>query len=146
MLTEKRAKPVVTRGSVRSKFFKLIWRKPPEVNGMETVSKKAKLLRKPLPWTVVEERRAEELYKTMTAREVAGLLGRTKQSVENRLFFSKTAVTKKGWQRWTVDEDDYLMTVGDKTASRHLNRSACACKSRRLVLKQLAKTAEGDSK
>ena len=51
---------------------------------METVGKKAKLeqelahvlepkpkLRKPLPWTVVEERRAEELYKTMTAREVA---------------------------------------------------------------------------
>ena len=82
----------------------------------------------------------------MTAREVAKLLGRTKQSVEYRFFSSETAVTKKAWQRWTVDEDDYLMTVGDKTAARHLNRSACACKSRRLVLKQLAKTAEGDSK
>ena len=102
--------------------------------------------RQPKPWTVVEERRAEELYKTMTAREVAGLLGRTKQSVEGKFFSSETAVTKKAWQRWTVDEDDYLMTVGDKTASRHLNRSACACKSRRLVLKQLAKTAEGDIK
>ena len=43
---------------------------------MGTVSTKAKLkLRKPLPWTVVEERRAEELYKTMSAREVAGLGG-----------------------------------------------------------------------
>ena len=42
--------------------------------GMETVSgKKAKRL--PKPWTVVEERRAEELYKTMSAREVAGLGG-----------------------------------------------------------------------
>ena len=112
---------------------------------MENVSGKKAKLRK-LPWTVVEERRAEELYKTMTAREVAGLLGRTKQSVEGKFFSSKTAVTKKAWQRWTVDEDDYLMTVGDKTAAKYLNRSACACKSRRLVLKQLAKTAEGDSK
>lgn len=112
---------------------------------MEKSSKKAKL-RQPKPWTVVEERRAEELYKTMTAWEVAKLLGRTKQSVESRLFPSKTAVTKKAWRRWTVDEDDYLMTVGDKIAARHLNRGIGACKSRRLVLKQLAKTAEGDSK
>ena len=111
---------------------------------MGTVSTKAK--RKPKPWTVVEERRAEELYKTMSAREVAKLLGRTKQSVENRLFFSRTAVTKKAWQRWTESDDYYLMTVGDKVAAKHLNRSVCACKSRRLVLKQLAKTAEGDIK
>ena len=102
--------------------------------------------RKLLPWTVVEERRAEELYKTMSAREVAGLLGRTKQSVEGKFFSSETAVTKKAWQRWTAADDAYLLSTGDKTAARHLNRSACACKSRRLVLKQLAKTAEGDSK
>ena len=116
-------------------------------NGAKAVSAEALPAKRKLkPWTVVEERRAEELYQTMTAREVAKLLGRTKQSVEGRFFSSKTAVTKKGWQRWTVDEDDYLMTVGNKIAAKHLNRSACACKSRRLVLKQLAKTAEGDIK
>ena len=112
---------------------------------MEKSSKKAKL-RQPKPWTVVEERRAEELYKTMSASEVAGLLGRTKKSVESRLQESKTTVGKKAWQRWTAADDAYLLSTGDKTAARHLNRSACACKSRRLVLKQLAKTAEGDSK
>ena len=116
-------------------------------NGAKAVSAEAlPAKRKPKPWTILEERRAEELYQTMTAREVAGLLGRTKQSVEGKFFSSKTAVTKKAWQRWTVDEDDYLMAVGDKIAAKHLNRSACACKSRRLVLKQLAKTAEGDIK
>ena len=44
---------------------------------MKTVSKKAEVAAKrlPKPWTVVEERRAEELYQTMTAGEVAGLGG-----------------------------------------------------------------------
>ena len=112
---------------------------------MEKSSKKAKL-RQPKPWTVLEERRAEELYKTMTAREVAGLLGRTERSVQSRFAAAKIAVGKKAWQRWTAADDAYLLSTGDKVAARHLNRSACACKSRRLVLKQLAKTAEGDSK
>ena len=102
--------------------------------------------RKPKPWTRVEERRAEELYKTMSAREVAKLLGRTKLSVESKVFASKTAVTKRPWRHWTATDDAYLMSASDKTAARHLNRSVAACKSHRLVLKQLAKTAEGDSK
>lgn len=105
------------------------------------VSKRANL-----PWTVVEERRAEELYKTMTAREVAGLLGRTERSVQSRLATAKIAVGKKAWRRWTAADDAYLLSTGDKVASRHLNRGISACKSRRLVLKQLAKTAEGDIK
>ena len=112
---------------------------------METVSKKAKL-RLPKPWTVVEERRAEELYQTMTAGEVAGLLGRTKRSVQSRFAAAKIAVGKKAWRRWTAADDAYLLSTGDKVAARHLNRSASACKSRRLVLKQLAKTAKGDIK
>ena len=101
---------------------------------------------KPKPWTRVEERRAEELYKTMSAREVAKLLGRTKLSVESKVFASKTAVTKRPWRHWTATDDAYLLSTGNKTAARHLNRGIGACKSRRLVLKQLAKTAEGDSK
>ena len=113
---------------------------------MGTVSKKVKLLRKPKPWTVVEERRAEELYQTMTAGEVAGLLGRTKRSVQSRFAAAKIAVGKKAWRRWTAADDAYLLSTGDKVAARHLNRSSSACKSRRLVLKQLAKTAEGDIK
>ena len=109
------------------------------------VSKKAKL-RQPKPWTVVEERRAEELYKTMTAREVAGLLGRTERSVQSRFATAKIAVGKKAWRRWTAADDAYLLSTGDKVAARHLNRGISACKSRRLVLKQLAKTAEGLAK
>lgn len=102
--------------------------------------------RKPKPWTILEERRAEELYQTMTAREVAKLLGRTKRSVQSRFVASKTTVAKKAWQRWTAADDAYLLSVGNKTAARHLSRGIGACKSRRLVLKQLAKTAKGDSK
>ena len=102
--------------------------------------------RKPQPWTVLEERMAEELYKTMTAREVAKRLGRTQRSVQSRFAAAKIAVGKKAWRRWTAADDAYLSTVGDKTAARHLNRGISACKSRRLVLKQLAKTAKGDSK
>lgn len=99
------------------------------------------------PWTVVEERRAEELYQTMTAREVAKLLGRTKRSVQSRLVASKTTVAKKAWRRWTAADDAYLLSTDNKTAARHLNRGIAACKSRRLVLKQLAQaTAKGDSK
>ena len=101
---------------------------------------------KPKPWTVLEERMAEELYKTMTAREVAKRLGRTQRSVQSRFAAAKIAVGKKAWRRWTAEDDAYLLTVGDKTAARHLNRGISACKSRRLVLKQLAKTAKGDSK
>ena len=101
---------------------------------------------KPKPWTVLEERRAEELYKTMTAREVAKRLGRTQRSVQSRFAAAKIAVGKKAWRRWTPEDDAYLSTVDNKTAARHLNRGISACKSRRLVLKQLAKTAKGDSK
>ena len=38
--------------------------------------------RQPKPWTVVEERRAEVLYKTMSAREVAGLGGEAECGME----------------------------------------------------------------
>lgn len=79
--------------------------------------------RKPKPWTRAEERRAEELYKTMSAREVAKQLGRTQQSVEARFFSSKTAPVKAAWKPWTAAEDAYLMPTDNKTAAKHLKRS-----------------------
>jgi hypothetical protein len=108
-------------------------------NGVEVVAEQ----RRPKPWTRKEEVEAAELYKTMTAAEVAKRLGRTERSVTSRLSEPQVVVVrKKQWQHWTAEDDVYLMATNDKTAARQLERSIPSCKSRRLVLRQRAKSAQ----
>ena len=108
-------------------------------NGVEVVAEQ----RRPKPWTRKEEVEAAELYKTMTAAEVAKRLGRTERSVTSRLSEPQVVVVrKKQWQHWTAEDDVYLMATNDKTAAQQLKRSVPSCKSRRLVLRQRAKSAQ----
>ena len=100
-------------------------------------------------WTVAEQRKLLELYEVNTSREIALILGRTKQAVESRLTElraeGKVAV-KCDVRNWTPEEETQLFLLTHTEASAKLGRTVGACRKRKCKLKQLAKLAEGDLK
>ena len=100
-------------------------------------------------WTVAEQHKLKVLYKTHTSREIAALLGRTKQAVESRLTELRSAGgvdAKCTIPNWAAKEDSLLVSLSSAEASAKLGRTLAACRKRKCKLKQLAKLAEGDSK
>lgn len=95
----------------------------------------APVKRKPKPWTQTEENQASKLAASMSIKEVAKVMGRTRQSVESKLRKLAKSPKKNNRKKWADADDELLLQYDIHEASCKLGRSLSACKSRRFLVR-----------